>query len=112
MQAKLDLCGLKYETEKPIDVMYKGQLLGQYRLDLLVEGSLITELKAVSALCEEHIAQVTSYLKATEKKVGLVLNFNRPKLEIKRVVWRYEDQIPEISPFYVDAPHRLGQNAY
>ena len=57
--------GLKVETEKPILVMFRGQQVGQFYADLFVDGKVIVELKAVSALAPEHSAQTINYLKAT-----------------------------------------------
>jgi GxxExxY protein len=60
--------------------------VGTHRLDLLVEGKIIVELKAVKDLTDIHFAQLRSYLKATGLKVGLLMNFAKPTLEVKRVV--------------------------
>lgn len=77
--------GLKVEIEKPISVMFRGQLVGQFYADLFVDGKVIVELKAVSALTPEHSAQTINYLKATGIEVGLLINFGRPKIEYKRL---------------------------
>ena len=61
-------------------------MVGIHRLDLIVEGSIILELKAVRELTDIHFAQLRSYLKATGLRIGLLLNFAKPTLEIKRVV--------------------------
>jgi len=61
--------------------------VGQHRLDLIVENQIILEIKAVKELIDIHFAQLRSYLKATGLKVGLLLNFAKPALEIKRVVY-------------------------
>jgi GxxExxY protein len=70
-----------------IDVEYKGQRIGEGRLDFLVGGVLIVELKATEALAPIHKAQVISYLKATGCRLGLLINFNVPILKegIKRI---------------------------
>ncbi len=60
--------------------------MGRHRLDLIVENEIIVELKAVKELIDIHFAQLRSYLKATSLKVGLLLNFSKPTLEVKRVV--------------------------
>jgi GxxExxY protein len=67
---------------------YKTRSIGECRLDLLVGGALIVELKAVEALAPIHSAQVISYLKATRRPLGLLINFNVPMLKdgVKRVV--------------------------
>ena len=77
--------GLKVETERPISVVFRGQKVGQFYADLFVEGKVIVELKAVSALAPEHSAQTINYLKATGIEVGLLINFGRPKIEYKRL---------------------------
>lgn len=78
--------GIAHEVEKGISIIYEGEEVGVHRLDLLVEDQVVVELKAVRALEDVHFAQVKSYLKATHKSVGLLLNFNSPTLVIKRVV--------------------------
>lgn len=76
------LCNALY----PIDVIYKGDVVGKYIADIIVEGKVILELKAVKELSEAHEMQLQNYLKATEIEVGLLLNFGaRP--EFKRKVF-------------------------
>ncbi len=77
---------LKFEYQKEIEVDYLGVVIGRHRLDLVVEEKIIVELKAVKAFEDIHFAQLRSYLKATDLKVGLLLNFARPTLDIKRIV--------------------------
>ena len=77
---------LPFQNEKEADVFYQGTLCGQFRLDLLVTESVILELKAVSALSDEHLAQAISYLKATGLRLAILINFGRKSLETKRVV--------------------------
>jgi GxxExxY protein len=76
--------GLKAESQSPIKVFYQKQNVGEFFADIVVEDELIIEIKAVKALAPEHIAQVLNYLKATEKKRGLLVNFGRSKLEFRR----------------------------
>jgi GxxExxY protein len=78
--------GLKVGTETPIDVIYKGTSVGYYFADLLVEGVVICEAKAVRNLIAEHEAQLLHYLRATGIRVGLLLNFGSPSVQIKRMV--------------------------
>lgn len=75
-----------FEVQKDVPVFYEGEEVGLHRLDLLVCGQIIVELKAIKALEDIHFAQVRSYLKATGVHVGLLLNFNAPTLVIKRIV--------------------------
>ena len=67
---------IPFERQKPVSVIYKGHSVGASRLDFLVDGCLIVELKAVDALAPVHQAQVISYLKATGLHLGLLMNFN------------------------------------
>ena len=74
------------ESEKLIPVSFRGVQVGEHRLDILVAGQIIVELKAVKALEDVHFAQVRSYLKACRLKHGLLLNFSTKPLTIKRVL--------------------------
>lgn len=78
--------GLSFERQKPVAVSYLGRAIGEHRLDLVVAGSLVLELKACAAIEDIHLATARSYLKATGLELALVVNFARPTLEIKRVV--------------------------
>ena len=75
-----------FESQKEITIKYLGVVVGVHRLDLVVEKQVILELKAVKELTDVPFAQLRSYLKATGLKVGLLLNFSKPTLEIRRVV--------------------------
>lgn len=79
--------GLKAAEQIPLKVKFRGQVVGDFYPDLLVEDRLIIELKAVKSLMSEHEAQVINYLKATGLKVGLLMNFGKSKLEWKRLVY-------------------------
>ncbi|MDP2922786.1 MAG: GxxExxY protein [Candidatus Omnitrophota bacterium] len=78
--------GLKVETQKAIKIVYKGEEIGIYIADFVIEDKVIVELKTVEFLSKIHKAQTLNYLKASGCEVGLILNFARPKLEYKRVV--------------------------
>ena len=78
--------GLRVENQVPLKVSYKGQIVGEYFADLLVEERVIVEIKSVANLLREHQAQLLNYLKATGICVGLLVNFTRNKAEIKRMV--------------------------
>ena len=67
----------KCKKQNPIKVSYKESLVGNYFSDIVVENKVIIELKAASALCGEHEAQLINYLKATDIEVGLLLNFGK-----------------------------------
>ena len=77
---------IAYESQRRIGLNYKGESLGDHVLDLVVEGRVVVELKAVKELGEHHRAQVISYLKAARLPVGLLLNFAKANLEHRRVV--------------------------
>lgn len=72
--------------QAPADVYFQGKVIGQYFADILVDNKLILELKTVDVIANIHIAQVLNYLRATGMKLGLVLNFGKPKFEYKRLV--------------------------
>ena len=78
--------GLRAECQVPIKVSYKNEVVGEYFADIVVEGQVIIELKAVDQLQKIHEAQLLNYLKATSYKIGLLINFTHPKAEIKRFV--------------------------
>ena len=72
---ELELMGIPYERQKPLEVYYKGQLVGNYVVDIFVDGKVILELKAVSAILPEHVAQTLNYINITHSKIGYILNF-------------------------------------
>jgi GxxExxY protein len=74
------------ECQVPIRVEYKNENVGEYIADMVVENSVLIEIKAVDALQKIHEAQLLNYLKATGYKVGLLVNFTHPKSVIKRFV--------------------------
>ena len=76
--------GQSVVTQHPIKVMFRGECVGDFFADLLVEEKVIVELKAVKALTPEHQAQIINYLIATGIDVGLLINFGKPRLEYKR----------------------------
>jgi len=78
--------GLKVESQVPIKVFYKEKVAGEYIADILIEGKVIVELKTVETIDKIHEAQLLNYLKATGIRVGILVNFKRPKAEIKRMV--------------------------
>ena len=75
--------GFKCEAQHKIKVYFKGHEEGEYFADLLVNGHIILELKAVDSICNEHELQLINYLKATEIEVGLLLNFGE-KPQVRR----------------------------
>lgn len=88
---EFDRQGISFQCQKMVVVEYKNCLAGEYITDIIVENKLLLELKAVSALRSEHEAQLMNYLKATRLSLGLLLNFGKPKLGIKRMVWNHHE---------------------
>ena len=81
---EMALEGIPFEREVKLEVRYRGELVGQYRVDLLVGSRLILELKAVQAILPEHEVQVVNYLAATGLEQALLLNFGSRRLQIKK----------------------------
>ena len=78
--------GMRIEQQRPIEVYYDDVVVGEYFADLIVEESVIVELKASKRIEDVYLAQTLNYLKATGLKLGLIINFGKPRVEIKRVV--------------------------
>jgi GxxExxY protein len=78
--------GIFFEAQRRVALSYKGQILGEHVLDLVVGGRVVAELKAVKELTDVHRAQLISYLKAARLSVGLLINFAKVSLEHKRLV--------------------------
>ena len=75
---------LQAAAQVPLLVKFRGVIVGDFYADILVEGKVLIELKAVRNLANEHYAQLLNYLKATNLEVGLLINFGNPKLEYRR----------------------------
>ena len=86
LKVELSQNGLDFASQMEIQIKYLEVPVGLHRLDLLVQNEVIVELKAVKELADIHFAQLRAYLKATGMKVGLLLNFSKPTLEVRRVV--------------------------
>jgi len=82
---ELTKSALSVATEAEVEVRYDGQLVGRHRIDLIVEGRVLVELKAVDELVKAHYAQVRSYRRATGLPVGLLVNFSKEKADYRRV---------------------------
>lgn len=78
--------GMRVESQVSFPVLYKGESVGEYFADMIVEGELVVELKCVDCFSNEHLAQCLNYLKASGKHIALLVNFQHPKVEWKRVV--------------------------
>jgi GxxExxY protein len=84
--------GLKVEQQYPLTVSFRGETVGEFRVDLLVEETVVLELKAVAQLTPTHEVQLVNYLKATGAPVGLLLNFGR-NAQFKRRVLSQSEKI-------------------
>lgn len=93
--------GMAAEKQVPLEVRFRDNVVGQFFADMVVEGKVIVELKAVKTLAPEHFAQVINYLNGTGVEIGLLVNFGQPKLEHRRLERR-------ASPF---APSRASHSS-
>jgi len=91
MAKELTLRGIPHAQQVPLAIVYKDELIGEHRLDLLIAGELVVELKAVDRISSAHVAQTLSYLRAGGFRLGLVLNFHGAVLRdgIRRVICPY-----------------------
>ena len=83
---ELKLASMAFESEKELEVYYKGDLIGKKRIDIIVENKVLVEIKVVSTVEKEYYNQVINYLKTFNIEVGLLINFGSPSLEFKRFV--------------------------
>jgi len=83
---ELELRGIRIVAQASFAVSYKGQTVGEYFADILVEDILVVELKCVERLGNEHTAQCLDYLRASGRRLCLLVNFQKPKVEWKRIV--------------------------
>ena len=86
LQIELKKSGLTFESQKSINVYYDDQIVGQYIADIIVQDTIIVELKSVRKIVTAHEMQLVNYLTATKMPVGLIINFGEEKVEIKRKV--------------------------
>ena len=86
---ELAKAGVKVEQQKAIQVKYKNVIVGDYVADIMVDNSVLIELKAQNKLDETYQAQCINYLKATQLNVCLLLNFGKPRIEVKRIVFNF-----------------------
>ena len=86
---ELNLRGIRAASEVPLPVFYKEQSVGKFLADILVEDIIILELKCVESLRDEHTAQCINYLRASRLKLCLLINFQKPKVEWRRIVLNF-----------------------
>ena len=91
MALEMSVAGLSVERQKPLSVHYRGKVVGDYFADLFVNGEVIVELKVAKCIDESHVSQAINYLRACRKQCGLILNFGKPRVEIKRVVNEFQE---------------------
>jgi GxxExxY protein len=84
MEVELRQRGLEFNCQRRVVLRYKGEALGEHVLDLVVDGKVVVELKAVKEMNDQHRAQLISYLKAAQLPVGLLINFAATQLQYKR----------------------------
>lgn len=97
MYKELRQRGFNCSTERSIPVYYKGELVGDYFADIIIENKIIIELKAIKQILPEHEAQLTNYLRATDAEVGLLLNFG-PIPQKRRIVFTNDRKKTHINP--------------
>ena len=90
--------GLSVEQQRGIVVRYDQIVIGEYTADLMVDDRVIVELKVAKSLNDQHIAQCVNYLRATDKPVCLLINFGRPRIEIRRVALDRQPAIGQTGP--------------
>lgn len=90
---ELKKAGLEAEIQKPITVYYDEEVVGEFVADVIVEDTIIMELKSVRRVVKAHEVQLVNYLTATGKDVGLIINFAERKVEIKRKM----RELPEVN---------------
>jgi GxxExxY protein len=83
--------GIRATSQASFPVTYKGHYVGEYYADILVENVLVVELKCVDRLANEHTAQCLNYLRASGRMLCLLVNFQKPKVEWKRIVYEFTE---------------------
>ena len=87
IEKEFKLSGIPFEKQVKLNIQYKGEDLGKYFIaDFVVYGKIILEIKAVSYLVNQHLSQTLNYLKATDTRLGLVVNFGNVKFQYRRVL--------------------------
>ena len=86
LRVSLSKAGLPHTSEQRVPIDLEGTFVGEQRLDLLIAGQVVVEVKTVEALAPIHRAQLLAYLKRTRLRIGLLMNFNAERLEVRRVL--------------------------
>lgn len=85
--------GIRAQAQVPLKVSFRGVIVGDFVADLIVEGIVLVELKAVENLVKQHFAQLLNYLKSTGIEVGMVINFGNTKLQYRRFENRFDQKL-------------------
>jgi GxxExxY protein len=97
MAVALDQAGMKVERQVPVSVWFRGQQVGDFRADLLVDAKILLELKAARTIDQAHEKQLLNYLRATDVEVGLLLNFG-VKPQFRRLVYENDRKKIRVDP--------------
>ena len=92
--------GLKAENQVPLKVKFRGEVVGEFFVDILVENKILIELKVANGLSKENYAQTINYLKATEIEIGLLINFGTPKIEYRSFTIQFIDKSYNIQDIF------------
>lgn len=87
LEKELKEAKIPYKKEMSLAVNYKGEKVGNYRPDFIIDDKIIIEIKAVAFMPKEFETQLINYLKSTKYQLGLLINFGSSKLQIKRLIW-------------------------
>ena len=90
--------GMRVDQQVPLSVSFRGEPIGRFQIDLLVDHQVIVELKAAKSLAPEHQMQILNYLRASGLPVALLMNFGTPKLEYRRFANRFLNSSSPLSP--------------
>lgn len=86
LMIELEHAALPVERQRAVTILYRGRPLRPQRIDMIVNGNVLVELKSVERLLAVHESQVISYLRATGLRIGLLVNFNEPVVRVKRLI--------------------------
>ena len=95
MLIELRKAGLSAVSQKPITVFYDNEVVGEFVADIIVEDTIILELKSVRRIIQAHEVQMVNYLVATEKPVGLIINFGERQVETKHKVKDFDEDLQD-----------------
>jgi GxxExxY protein len=107
MRIALGQAGFRVEAEVPVPVNFRGRLVGVFRADLVVDASIIVELKTAELISKAHEAQVLHYLRASEMEIGLVMNFG-PVAKFRRIEMR-NDRKKRMLPDALEGAEGMGR---